>query len=158
MHMSTVSRFPDGQAYLERIQRAAEPNFRNVTVLFTELGATLRAVAVARQLGRALDAEVTVIALKASLASPRGGEVSTPIDADTNTLHLRLRASGNDVRFRVVVSSGASEALRLLLPPGSLVVIGGRRRWWPTAVSRLRRLLEAHGHYVLLIPEVAHVG
>jgi hypothetical protein len=45
-----------------------------------------------------------------------------------------------------------------MLPRRSLVVIGGRPRWWPTPVSRLRRLLEAQGHSVLFIPEVPHAA
>jgi len=38
------------------------------------------------------------------------------------------------------------------------VVVGGRRRWWPTTASRLCRLLEARGHYVLFVDEVLHAA
>lgn len=136
--------------------RQARPlDLSQITVMFTDLASTFAAVGVAQELGRALGGEVTVMALQSPLTQPRGDEL-TPPDGESDMLRLKLRAERADVRFRVVVSSKTSEALRLMLPRRSLVVIGGRPRWWPTSASRLRRLLEGQGHCVLFVPEVAH--
>ena len=38
-----------------------------------------------------------------------------------------------------------------VLAPNSLVVIGRRRRWWPTAETRLAKVLRSNGHQVVSI-------
>src|SRR5262245_2796970 len=151
--MSTVHQLSQGAGHAD-----GAPDLKAITVLFTDLRATVSAVAVARQLGSALGVEVTVMTLQTALTPPRRDKVFAPSDEESDTLRLQLRAAGADVRFRVVVSSRAREALRLMIPRRSLVVLGGRPRWWPTPASRLRRLLESQGHCVLFIPEDSHAA
>jgi len=134
------------------------PNTEQIVVLFTGLAPTLRAVAVARGLGRALGARISVVVVKTPKYSPpRGGQTWTSRDIEAEALQKRLRATG-DIRFRVVAAPHTGEALGVALGPSSLVVVGGRRRWWPTAAGRLCRLLEAHGHYVLFVDEAHHAA
>src|SRR5262245_57097305 len=119
--MSTVRSLANPREVIAR--RSGEtPDLRSITVLFTSLEATIPAVAVARELGRALGAEVTVMPLQTSLTSPLDGDMMTPSEAASDRLRLQLRATGADVRFRVVVSSQTREALRFMLPRPSLVV------------------------------------
>ncbi len=142
---------------VERLFAAAELNCEPVTVVFTDLEPTLRALAVARSLARALGAQVSVVAVRTLRYQPSGAGTSAARDAEIDVLRLRLRAAG-DVRFRMVAASRTNDALNIALAPGSLVVVGGRRRLWPTPISRLCRLLEARGHYVLFVDEVRHAA
>jgi hypothetical protein len=151
--MSAVHGFP--RVALEQPNQPLPLDLRRITVLFTNLQATARAVAVARQLGVAFGAEVAVLVLQRTLMQPHGTENLAPSHGESDTLRRQLRASGADVKFRVVVASKTRAALRFMLPRRSLVVVGGRPCWWPTSASRLRRLLEAEGHCVLLVPDVA---
>ena len=144
-------------ACTERLFEIDGPNTELVTVLFTGLGPTLRALAVARGLGRALGARVVVIAVKTPKLGPRGGQVPTPQDDEAEALQLQLRAAG-DVRFRVFAAPRAADALSAALAPGSLVVVCGRRHWWPTTTSRLCGTLEALGHFVLFVDEAHHAA
>jgi hypothetical protein len=159
MHMSTpAERRAVPQYRVEELFEVSRPDTGHVTVLFTELGATLKALAVARGLGRALGAGVSVVALQTPTYQPRGVAASSSAsDVELETLQSRLRAAG-DVRVRVFAAPHTNEALRLALAPGSLVVLGGRRRWWPTAASHLHHLLEALGHYVVFVDEVSHAA
>ena len=142
---------------VEGLFEISGPSTEQITVLFTGLAPTLRAVAVARGLGRALGAQVAVVVVKTPKYPPRGGQAPTTRDAEAEALQMRLRATG-DIRYRVVAAPRTSEALSVALAPGSLVVVGGRRRWWPTPASRLCRLLEARGHYVLFVDEAHHAA
>jgi hypothetical protein len=142
---------------VERLFAAAELNCELVTVVFTDLERTLRALAVARGLGRALGAQVAVVAVKTPKYQPRGGGAVAAKDVELDALQSWVRAAG-DVRFRVVAAPRTSDALSIALAPGSLVVVGGRRRLWPTPISRLCRLIEARGHYVLFVDEVLHAA
>lgn len=142
---------------VEHLFAAAELNCEQVTVVFTELEGTLRALAVARGLGRALGAQVAVVAVKTPKYQPRGGGALAAKDAELDALQSCVRAAG-DIRFRVIAAPRTSDALSIALAPGSLVVVGGRRRLWPTPISRLCRQLEARGHYVLFVDEVRHAA
>ena len=145
------------RSLVESLFEVGGPNTERVTVLFTDLSSTLRAIAVARGLGRALGAPVSLVVVKIPKFPVGGGQEPTTREAEAEALQVRLRAAG-DIRCRVVAAPRASDALDVALAPGSLVVVGGRRRWWPTAASRLCRLLEAHGHYVLFVDEVLHAA
>lgn len=141
----------------EELFEISGPDTSHVTVLFTGLVPTVKALTVARGIGRALGVAVSVMVVKTARYGPGGGAVPTAIDAETDALQRRLRAAG-DVRLRMFTASRASEALSVALAPHSLVVVGGRRRWWPTSVSRMCDWLEAHGHYVLFVDEVLHAA
>ena len=156
--MSTIQRYPDLPAPADRVRQVLPLDFSQITVLFTDLQSTAPAVAVARELGRAVGGEVTVMTVQTSAPQLSDREATASIEDESEQLRRQLRAAGADVRFRVVVSSKTSEALRLMIPRHSLVVMGGRPRWWPTSASRLRRRLEAQGHCVLFVPEVAHAA
>jgi hypothetical protein len=144
-------------ASTERLFEIDGPNTEVVTVLFTGLASTLRALAVARGLGRALGARVMVIAVKTARLAADGSQAASAQDDEAAALQLQLRAAG-DVRFRVFAAPSADDALRVALAPASLVVVGGRRRWWPTATSRLCGALEALGHFVLFVDEAHHAA
>jgi hypothetical protein len=134
------------------------PTFGGLAVVVTSPRATACAISVADRLGRALDTDVTVLAVQSPMPMPHGGAVLSPEDAELASLQVRLRPLTR-MHLRVVVAPKVGVALAQLLPPESLVVVGGRRRWWwPTAIVRTCRALEALGHYVVFVDEARHAA
>ncbi len=126
----------------------------DVYVLFTSLDGTLAALRVARDLAASLSTSTVrlvdfrVIQIGAPVEAPTG---RSPIEADG--FLDRVRAEGIDVRVNVYVCRNASCAIPHVFTDHSLIVIGGRHRWWPTRATRLRRMLEDHGHLVVFVEE-----
>ena len=73
----------------------------------------------------------------------------SPIETDW-FLH-RMQTEAIDARVCVYLCRTEASAIPSAIPGRSLVVMGDRRNWWPTAASRLRRRLEAAGHFVVLV-------
>jgi hypothetical protein len=122
-----------------------------VSVVFTSFDATLEAARVGAELARALSVPLQLIHFRT--VSPHvpvnepGG--SSPIE--TETFVARLRREGISAGLHVYLCRNAARAIVWAFNPHSLVVLGGRRRWWPTRVGRLRRALEAAGHFVVFV-------
>jgi hypothetical protein len=110
----------------------------SVNVVFTTADDTLAAVHVASAIGKALAAPLTVIHF-------------SPVSSPTESFIERVRAEGIEARVRVYLCGLDDQVLPNALRPHSFIVIGGRRSWWPTAAERLRRRLEAAGHFVLFV-------
>ena len=122
-----------------------------VNVVFTTPEETLAAVRVASALGKALAVPVTLIHFRAvpyplSVDAPPG---ISP--AETDAFVERLRSEGIDVRVRVYLCRSEGRVLPTAFKRHSFIVIGGRRSWLPTAAERLRRRLEAAGHFVVFV-------
>ena len=128
----------------------------SVNVLFTKPDETLEAVRVASAIGRAMAVPLTVTHLRAvpyplTLDAPAG---LSP--AETEAFVERVRAEGIDVRVRVYLCRNADRMLPMAFKEHSVIVIGGRRSWWPTWSERMRRRLEAAGHFVLFVDVPEH--
>jgi len=122
-----------------------------VNVVFTTADETLAAVHVASALGKALAAPLTVIHFS-SVSYPLSADAPAGApSAETETFIERVRAAGIEARVRVYLCGNDDHVLPNAFRPHSFIVIGGRRSWWPTAAERLRRRLEAAGHFVLFV-------
>lgn len=125
-------------------------------MLFTSADETLAALRVAGDLARAMDGTVRLVHLR---SVPFGAPVEAPTGrspAETDAFLDRVRREGIDVQVDVYVCRDARRAVPLVFKDHSLVVIGGRHHLWPTQAERWRRLLEAEGHFVLLVDEASH--
>jgi hypothetical protein len=123
----------------------------SVNVLFTKPDETLEAVRVASAIGRAMAVPLTVTHLRA-VPYPLTLETPTGLSpAETDAFVERVRAEGIDVRVRVYLCRDADDMLPKAFKEHSVIVIGGRRSWWPTWYERMRRRLEAAGHFVVFV-------
>jgi hypothetical protein len=131
---------------------AGETNSRlEVTVVFTSVEPTLRALKEAGALAERLDSRITlvvpqVVPYPLPLTSP-------PVLLDFNERRFSVLASQSPVETTVCIflCRDRWEALQLALKPRSLVVIGGRKGWWLRPEKRLARQLRRAGHEVVLV-------
>src|SRR5262249_48950924 len=122
-----------------------------VNVVFTTADETLAAVHVASALGKALAAPLTVIHFS-PVSYPLPAKAPAPVPpVETEIFMERVRAEGIDARVRVYLCGNDDQVLPSAFRPHSFIVIGGRRSWWPNAAERLRRRLEAAGHFVVFV-------
>ncbi len=122
-----------------------------VYVVFTSPGETLAALRVASDLARSLGGQVHLVDFR---VVPVGAPVERPtgrprIEADG--FLDRVRSEGIDVRADAYVCRDARRAIPFVFRAHSLVVIGGNHHRWPTRAERWRRILERHGHFVLMV-------
>jgi len=129
-----------------------------VYVVYTSIGDTLAAVRVASGFAKPLGVPVTVIHFRAV-------PYALPVDApcgfspiQTEAFSEGLRTVDCDVRVHVCLCRGERQAIPLAFTRQSLIVVGGRRRWWPTRSERMRRMLEAAGHFVVFIDNSGRSG
>lgn len=122
----------------------------NISVVFTSVEATLKALKRAGTLASRLSGHITllvpqVVPYPLPLTSP-------PVLLDWNERRFQVIASESPVATKVLLylCRDRLETLSRVLAPGSLVVIGGRKRWWPTAERRLARKLRRAGHEVIV--------
>jgi hypothetical protein len=128
-----------------------------VYVVFTTVDETLAAVRVAAEFAKALAVPLTVVHFRtvpyaAPIEMPGG---ISPIE--TEGFIARLRREKLDVRLRVYLCRDERRAIPFVFKPHSLITAGGHRRhWWPTRSQRLRRALEAAGHFVVFVDISEH--
>jgi hypothetical protein len=122
----------------------------NISVVFTSVDATLKALKEAGALARKLGAHITLVAPQVvpyplPLTSP-------PVLLDWNERRFSVIAGESKVETAVhlYLCRERLETLLSALTPHSLVVVGGRRRWWwPTSEERLAKTLRRAGHEVI---------
>ena len=78
------------------------------------------------------------------------------ITDDLDAFIERLQAEGIDIRVRVYLCRDRRPAIPLAFKSHSLIVVAGRRGWWPRQSQRLRRMLEAAGHFVVFVDTSGH--
>jgi hypothetical protein len=144
---------------LEQLAHDAAVRTSEVNVIFTTIEATLSALRVAATLGRACNASVRLIVPQPPLLSTHDDPSATGSPVESDAFRARLaREIDAPVQLLVCVSRSVVEVTRALLRRHSLVVIGGRRSWLPTRQERLRRALEAQGHFVVFVSEADHAA
>jgi hypothetical protein len=127
-----------------------------VYVVYTSIDETLAAVRVAGDFAKALGAPVTLIHFR---TVPYALPVDEPTGislVETDAFITRLRSEGLDIRVRVYLCRDERRSIPFALKPHSLIVVAGRRGWWPTESKRLRRTLEAAGHFVVFVGPPDH--
>jgi hypothetical protein len=124
--------------------------------MFTTADETFAALRVAAELGRAMAVPLTLIHIRAipyplPLEAPAG---ISPIE--TSEFMTRVRSEDIEVRMRVYLCRRVDPVIPMIFRSHSLIVIGGRRNWWRTPSKRLRKSLEAAGHFVVFVDAHAH--
>ncbi len=131
----------------------ATPESLKIAVLFTTMGGTRAALRAAAELSRNLSAVIELVVVQGvpyplPLTSP-------PVPLGFLERRLRTLAStvSSTVHVRIYLCrdkhGGAVEILRR----PSLVFLAGRIHWWPTPECRLARLLQEHGHEVIMVKQ-----
>lgn len=122
-----------------------------VHVVFTTVDETIAAVRVAAGLAKAMGVPLQVIHFR---QVPYALSVDAPVGLspiETDRFVERLRAEDVQVRARVFLCRDERRAIPMAFKRRSIVVIGGRHRRWPTPTDRIRRRLEAAGHFVVFV-------
>jgi hypothetical protein len=121
-----------------------------ISVVFTSVDVTLRALEKAGSLARSLGARITlfvpqIVPFPLPLATP-------PVLVDWNEKRFDVIAGLSPVEtaVRIYLCRDRLETLRAVLPPASIVVIGCRKHWWPAPENRLAAALRRAGHHVIL--------
>ena len=122
----------------------------NISVIFTSVESTLKALKKAGALATSLGARITLVVPQV-VPYPRPIE-SPPVLIDWNERRFRVIAEQSPVEttVRIYLCRDRLETLTSVLNSGSIVILGARRRWWPTAESRLARSLRKAGHEVIV--------
>ncbi len=123
-----------------------------VNVLFTTEKHASAALKAAGALAQNLNAHLNLVVMK---EVPLGFPVDKPpVSVPVTQRRLFEFASRGiqgplETTVRLYYCRNKLQGLLQALRPKSLVVIGGSRRLWPTAESRLARILRAEGHQVI---------
>jgi hypothetical protein len=124
----------------------------HVSVVFTSVTATLKALKEAAHLAAGLNARM-------SLVVPQIVPYPLPLDkpplhAEPNESRFRVLTGGIPVEtnVRICLCRDRVEALISVLDRHSIVVVGGRRRWWrPSGDAALARKLRRSGFDVVFM-------
>jgi hypothetical protein len=126
-------------------------NNLDVSVIFTSLKPTLRALRQAASLAKRLAGRITlvvpqIVPYPLPLSSP-------PILLEFNERRFFTLASESHVEttVHIYLCRDRLQALTKILRPRSPVVLGARRRWWPTAESRMAKRLRSMGYEVVIV-------
>jgi len=125
-----------------------------VNVIFTGKPATAAALKSAQSLANGLGA---CIRLRAVIAVPFRLSLDQPpvsvrfMEQLLCNLVGQPEEDGIEHTIHLYVCRDQTGTILQVLKPNSLVVVGGRTRWWPTAESRMARILRAKGHRVIFI-------
>ena len=121
----------------------------DVTVIFTSTPATVAALRRAAELAARLEARILLVVPQLVPFPLPLHQPPVPVEFNEARLREIAAASSMPTAVRIYLCRERITALRMALRPGSLVVVGGRKRWWPTAESRLARILRREGHEVI---------
>jgi len=141
-----------------KVARKASPGFGSrpleVAVIFTDPKGTAAALNFAQTFARELGARIQ---LCAAIGVPHQLPLDeSPVSVAFLRDNLRKLASqvtekGFEPTVHVYLCRDRVPALLQVLRANSLIVLGGRKHWWPTAESRLARVLRAKGHQVIFV-------
>jgi hypothetical protein len=124
-----------------------------VYVLFTSLDETIAAAKVARGLAQTMGVPLTIVHVRA-VPYPLAVDAPTGVSpAETEEFKKRLKAEGIEARVQVYLCRDAKKILAAAFKKHSLILIGGHDSWIGSATARLRRSLEATGHFVVLVDD-----
>jgi hypothetical protein len=135
----------------ECVQLSERRSTLEVTVVFTKVPATLRALKMAAELAHNLNGRIRLLVPQ---VVPYPLPLERPaVSAEFSRRRLQTLASQGsiDTRVEVWLCRDRSDALCQALKPDALVVIGVRRSWWPAAEKALARKLRRKGHEVILV-------
>jgi hypothetical protein len=135
----------------ESVQLSDRRSTLEVTVVFTKVPATLRALKMAAELAHDLNGRIRLLVPQ---VVPYPLPLEKPaVSAEFHGKRLQTLASRGsiDTRVELCLCRDRYDALCEALGPEALVVMGMRRSWWPTAEKTLVRKLRRRGHNVVLV-------
>ena len=154
--LATCSRAPldrPSAFYLEPVDEPKQGSKLSLTVVFTNIPATLAALRQAGELAYEQGARIRILVAQ---IVPYPLPIDRPaVDPKFNARHFRT-VWGNgmiDTQIDVRLCRDRSVAIAQALHPQSIVLIGGRKRWWPTHAQRLAMKLSLAGHHVIFVPQ-----
>jgi hypothetical protein len=122
-----------------------------ISVVFTTLGPTLRALRRAADLARRLRGRIAlvvpqIVPFPLPLATP-------PVLLDFNERRFFALADETHVEtvVRIYLCRDRADCLKDMLKPHSIVFLGLAKRWWPTADARLAAQLQRLNHDVVRV-------
>jgi len=151
---STIAREPEGAVIRPNAEQTGCGQLE-VNVIYTNPKATGAALKSAALLARDLGARIE---LKAVITVPMRLPLDQPpvsvsfLERLLAKLVCQVGQSPCEPAVHLYVCRDRAETLREILKPNSLVVVGGRNRWWPTAESRMVKMLRSEGHRVVFVP------
>ncbi len=134
--------------------RTAQSGFA-ITVLYTAIRPTLRALRQAALLARDLGATVRILNVR---VVPYPLPLDRPsADRDVLARNISTLADGQPIPTSIEICFGRDVVDSLLqsLNPHSIVLIGAKRRWWLAKERRWAKQLSRQGHHVIFVPETA---
>ena len=120
-----------------------------VTVLHTNVGATCEAIRTAARLSKELYADIRILVLQVVPYPLPLDTPDVPIEFTQQCLLDLAARAGVEVSVDIHLGRDKEVMLQSAIPLGGLVLIGRRRWWWPTAESKVARLLRHLGHQVV---------
>ena len=122
-----------------------------VSVLFTSVEPTLRALKRGAALASRLAARITLVVPQ---IVPYPLPLNSPpvlLDFNERRFFTIARESHIPTSVRIYLCRDRFDALAKILGAHSLVVLGDRKQWWPTAEARLAKRLRRLGHEVVVV-------
>ena len=141
-------------ASLQTSGRTAHEQLLSVNVVYTDPEATALALQAAEALAQDLQPTIHV---RAMVCVPHRLSLGYPLVSIPFLVGLlrdiveRVGSTTCQYVLHIYACRSRIDTLLRVLRPSSLVVIGGRRRLWPTAETRLSKVVAATGHSVAFV-------
>jgi hypothetical protein len=134
------------------VETAPPPAFA-VTVLYTNVRATLAALRRAASLARDLGATIRILNVR-TVPYPLPLD-KPPVDREVVARNISTLADGQPIPTRIEICFGRDlvESLLQSLSPNSIVLVGSKISWWPSKERKLAKQLARHGHQIVLVAE-----
>jgi hypothetical protein len=134
------------------VESAPPPAFA-VTVLYTNVRATLAALRRAASLARDLGATIRILNVR-TVPYPLPLD-KPPVDREVVARNISTLADGQPIPTRIEICFGRDvvESLLLSLSPNSIVLVGSKISWWRPKERKLAKQLARHGHQIILVAE-----
>ncbi len=129
----------------------ANENKLEVSVIFTSVKPTLRALQEAALLATRLAARITLLVPQ---IVPYPLPLSSPpvlLEFNEKRFFTLVNESHVETSVRIYLCRDRLQTVTNILRPRSLVVLGARRRWWPNGEARLAKQLRSAGHEVVVV-------
>jgi hypothetical protein len=136
----------------ESVQQVSERRSTlEVTVVFTKVPATLRALKMAAELAHDLNGRIRLLVPQVVPYPLPLDRPAVPAEFHGKRLQTLAPRGSIDTRVELCLCRDRFDALAEALEPEALVVMGMRSSWWPTAEKALIRKLRRKGHNVVLV-------
>ncbi|MGD0298263.1 MAG: hypothetical protein ABSE86_14215 [Bryobacteraceae bacterium] len=136
----------------ESVQQLSERRSTlEVTVVFTKVPATLKALKTAAELAQNLNARIRLLVPQVVPYPLPLEKPAVPAEFHRKRLQTLASQGSIDTRVELWLCRDRYDALSRALEPEALVVMGVRPSWWPTAEKALVRKLRRKGHDVILV-------